>query len=236
MQALSGAKLLNLWECGASLHLLDRGLLALSMALPEVPCDSLADWPLGRRNRALVELHSSSFGPSLLAWTSCASCGEKMEFELDGRVLGGDESDEAPVGGIVHVNGHSFRLPNSRDLARVAKESDPQTAVLRILERCRTDTEVSMAWSDEDVEAVGEAMAMADPGAQLQVALRCPACGNQWNASLELLTFLWAEIEARAKRLLWEVHALASAYGWTQSEILALSPARRALYLEMVRA
>ncbi len=43
-------------------------------------------------------------------------------------------------------------------------------------------------------------------------------------------------MEARAKRLLSEVHALASAYGWSEREILGLSVARREFYLGMVRA
>ncbi|HXZ43173.1 MAG TPA: hypothetical protein VEG68_20715 [Terriglobales bacterium] len=158
-----------------------------------------------------------------------------MEFELDAHALVGDGSDE-PADAVVRVNAHSFRLPNSRDLAHVAEESDCQAAVIGLLERCQTDTEVSPAWSEEDVEAIGEAMAMADPAAELQIALCCPACSDGWNANLEIAIFLWAEIEARAKRLLWEVHTLASAYGWTQTEILALSPARRGFYLEMVRA
>jgi hypothetical protein len=33
-----------------------------------------------------------------------------------------------------------------------------------------------------------------------------------------------------------DVHELASAYGWRESEILALSPQRRQAYLELVRA
>jgi hypothetical protein len=33
-----------------------------------------------------------------------------------------------------------------------------------------------------------------------------------------------------------DVHTLASAYGWSESEILSLNPARREFYLEMVRA
>jgi hypothetical protein len=32
-----------------------------------------------------------------------------------------------------------------------------------------------------------------------------------------------------------EIHAIASAYGWSEKEILALSDPRRAFYLEMVR-
>ena len=36
--------------------------------------------------------------------------------------------------------------------------------------------------------------------------------------------------------LLWEVHTLASAYGWCEAEILALSAVRGAGYLDMVQS
>ena len=50
----------------------------------------------------------------------------------------------------------------------------------------------------------------------------------------DILSFFWGEIQICARRLLREVHALASAYGWTESEILSLSTTRRHAYLEMV--
>jgi hypothetical protein len=43
-------------------------------------------------------------------------------------------------------------------------------------------------------------------------------------------------VEAAAKRLLGEIHNLASAYGWSEDAILSLSNSRRALYLQMVQA
>jgi hypothetical protein len=78
-------------------------------------------------------------------------------------------------------------------------------------------------------------MALADPLSETRLTLECPKCGNRWEDTLEFAAFLWAEIEARAKRLLFEIHTLASAYGWTEAEILALGDRRRATYLEMVR-
>jgi hypothetical protein len=43
-------------------------------------------------------------------------------------------------------------------------------------------------------------------------------------------------VEARARRILQEVHTLASSYGWHEAEILALGDTRRAMYLQMVQA
>jgi hypothetical protein len=66
--------------------------------------------------------------------------------------------------------------------------------------------------------------------------VRCEACGHEGSAQLDAGELLWDEIDARAHALLGEVHQLARAYGWTESEILGLSAARRAAYLSMAVA
>ena len=58
----------------------------------------------------------------------------------------------------------------------------------------------------------------------------------RWRAVFDIVTFFWSEIEAWACRILREVHILASAYGWCERDILALTSARRQFYLEMVQA
>jgi endogenous inhibitor of DNA gyrase (YacG/DUF329 family) len=232
MRALSSASVLDLWERGFSLHPLDRGLLALRAALPETPLENPADWPLGRRNRALARLHCSWFPPSLQAWVACPQCGEKLEFELDGAGLLAREEPNSTE--PVMVNGRSFRLPTSRDLARVAGEKDAGRAAMRLLEGCYLGGNESPEWSEENLEEIGEKLALADPMAETQISLRCPECGNQWDENLDISAFLWMEIETRARRLLWEIHNLAAAYGWTEAEILSLSEMRRSRYLEMV--
>jgi hypothetical protein len=237
LRSLTNSDFLNVWERGARLHAIDRGLLALSAALPETPSDSLADWPLGRRNRALAELRCWCFGPRLQGWLSCNRCGEKLEFEMDGRALANDEAHRAQAtSDPIVVKGHSFRLPTSRDLARATRETDARAAAIRLLESCRLEPAAPADWSDEDLEEVGQKMTLADPMAETRLTIQCPSCGNESDEALDIVTFLWAEIESRARRLLVEIHAIARAYGWTEKEILSLSDSRRALYLEMVRS
>ena len=55
-----------------------------------------------------------------------------------------------------------------------------------------------------------------------------------WQLTLDIVSFLWSEISSLAKRHLREVHTLAWAYGWSEADILAMSPARRQFYLESV--
>jgi hypothetical protein len=64
--------------------------------------------------------------------------------------------------------------------------------------------------------------------------LKCPACSREWQEVLDVAEFVWTRVSHRARQLLWEVHMLASSYGWSEENILSLSPARRRLYLEML--
>ena len=240
MRALSNADFLTLWENGRALHPLDQGLLIIHTALPEIESESVADWPVGRRNRALAELHCRYFGNALFGWTSCPRCGETLEFNMDGRPLAEQRQPEQPE--PITIRGQSFRVPTSRDLALVAAESDAGldslTAAMRLLSACCVgeSEEIERTWSEQELDEAGERMAAADPLAEIVIHFQCPVCEGSSEENLDLPAFLWTELEALARRLALEIHTLASAYGWSESEILSLRDARRRLYLEMVRA
>jgi hypothetical protein len=242
MRVMTDSDLLALWESGRMLHPLDQALLAVRSAFPETRDGGAADWPLGRRNRALAELRCACVGPAIRGWTVCRKCGEKIEFDLDGRALADSEAPDQDA--TIVFDGRSYRLPSSRDLARIVSERDPQRASILLLEQCLTSGSLEpgetasreAGWNEGDLEAIGERMAAADPLAEIMLQFDCPTCGDSFQESLDLAEFLWAEIEAQARRLLREVHTLASAYGWSEEQILALKRARRELYLEMVRA
>ena len=65
------------------------------------------------------------------------------------------------------------------------------------------------------------------------VNLSCAACSHAWQVTLDIERFLWTKVCATAKRLLRDVHTLASAYGWREPDILSLSSTRRQIYVEM---
>jgi hypothetical protein len=234
MRIPTSSNMLLVWERGIGLHPLDQGLLFLSAAFPELPSDTFADWPLGLRNSTLAEYHYSIFGAELEGSVTCPECGEKLEFQIDARSLIA-RSERQPAGDCIEVHGHRFRLPTSRDLIHVADEADPAVGARRLLEVCHLDADEATNWSEEDIEEIGERMAAADPLAETRLVLRCQTCSHEWNENFDIAQFLWAEVDAAAKRLLREVHTLASAYGWTEAEILALSDTRRTSYLGMVR-
>ena len=59
-------------------------------------------------------------------------------------------------------------------------------------------------------------------------------CGHGWFTSLDMGWVLWAQISERARALLLDVHDLARGYGWSEPQILALSPWRRAAYRSLL--
>jgi hypothetical protein len=234
MRGLAGRGLLDIWERGSDLHPVDRGLLALHAAFPATSYDTLADWPLGTRNRALAELFGSWFRPGLEAWAACDACGEQLEFEMDTRVLiaQGEAPATAEPRVAATVGSHSFRQPSSRDVALAAREPTTELAVASLLRICWMGSGEAPSFSDREIEEAGEQLALADPLAEVRVRLACPGCGREWEETLDLALFIWAEVESRAKKLLLDVHHLARAYGWTEGEILALSERRRRFYLD----
>jgi hypothetical protein len=243
MRALSPADCLALWESGQGLHPLDQGLLAIQTAFPETRNESVADWPLGRRNRALAELRCACFGRWIRGWSVCEACGERVEFAVDGAAI--SECSTPGSDTTVQVDARSFRLPSSRDLAQITTEADPAAAALRLVELCSLSAaevhaaqaqEATKQLSEQELELIGEKISEADPLAEILLHFDCPVCDHSFDQALDLSSFLWSEIEGRAKKLMLDVYALASSFGWSESEVLGLSATRRDFYLQMVRA
>ena len=85
------------------------------------------------------------------------------------------------------------------------------------------------------LRALADRLDASDDPADIVIAMSCPACSGTWEAPFDIASYFYAELTALARRLLEEVHVLASAYGWSERNILAMSPARRQFYLERAR-
>ena len=237
MRVPSEAQLLALWEQGLRRHPVDRALLLCAWARPDIAGAGLAALPLGAVNAALLRLREACFGAGIEAYVDCPRCGERLGLVLDARELlaGAAEGDGRAD---LELAGLRFRVPCSRDLAVVAGTAgDGEAAAHRLLELCCL--EAGNLPSGQLVELLAEVepgLAALDPAADISLALACESCGHGWAADFDIGALLWEEIEARARGLLAEIHGLARAYGWTEPEILALSPERRATYLELAGA
>ena len=233
MRALAGSELLSLWERGSNRHALDRSALLAAAARPDWPAEAIADLPLGAVNASLLQLRAVCFGPHIDGHADCPRCGQRLAFALDARELLGPGCDDDDLAVCeLEIAGLRVRAPSLRDLAAVASDDDDERAARQLLVRCSLAGDVARL-DAAALRAVEEGLDALDPQADLALSVRCVACGHADLVQLDAGRLLWEEIEARALLLLREVHQLASAYGWSEAQILALSPARRASYLAM---
>ncbi|HEX6899542.1 MAG TPA: phage baseplate protein [Thermoanaerobaculia bacterium] len=237
MRPLSAQELLDAWERGVGESPVRRAMVLLAAACPETAPEDLARESVGRRDARLLTLREWTFGPRLVSVASCPVCAERLETAFDVadiRVGSFDDGPQEPLSLKVGGTTLTFRLPNSADLAALSATAGVDGARRRLLDRCLLDTGANDL-SEEALQAVARRMAEADPQGDIELSLTCPACGHEWLAAFDIASFFWTEIDAWARVLLREIHILASAYGWRESDILALSPWRRRSYLELIR-
>lgn len=243
MRPLTAQDILQVWERGQDVHPLDRALHILSPAMPTAGWDFLSRLTVGQRNASLYQLRRETFGPVLRACAECPRCAGLLEFTADVRdFCDPDGARAVEPEHWLRVGEYDllFRPLDSRDLAGAALGRDRSDARAALVDRClleaRRGDELLRA-SDlpgEVVAALAERAAECDPHAEVLLGLDCAACGQHWAQLFDIASFFWREINAEAKRLLLAVHALAGAYGWRESDVLAMSAARRQMYLEMI--
>jgi hypothetical protein len=232
MHSPSERELLQLWERGEARHPIDRALLLCSAARPDLTVETLVGLPLGRINAQLLRLRAALFGDSLLLQARCEACNEALELPLMvGELLG--QVAELEVAGAISCQGFWFRQPTSRDLAGVAGHDDAEAAAVQLLESCWIDKPDGEKLTKTLLSAVDALLEQGDPLADPQLVVSCPACDRQMTVTFDPGQLLWEEVGEQVRQFMFQVHVLAKAYGWTESDILALSPRRRRKYLQL---
>src|SRR5215813_7786114 len=242
MRPLTFAEILLVWEQGWDRPLVDRALLLLKAAQQNRSLAELEEMNIGARDAELVRLRERTFGEKFVCRSQCMKCCEELEFQLDGleNRFGAEEPSRELRADISGVQVR-YRVPSSLYIRAALEWRDAGGAFRHLIQRCilsarRNDELVRVEeLSEEMLDEIQERMAQADPNADVRIEIVCPECGNHSNFPFDIVTYFWSELEAQAKRQLWEVHVLAGAYGWSEAEILEMSPFRRSLYVEMAQ-
>ena len=223
--------------------LIERSLYLLSI-LYDKDVSFIAGMPVGDRDAGLLKFRNDIFGSRLINVTTCPDCSTRIEWESDIKdfMLQAGHPDEKNRVLRLEKEDYTvdFRLPDSFDILEAmenqAVAEDPALFVSNCIISVRKDGEAVNAGSmpSEIITAVEQMMSDEDPQADIRMVLNCPECEKHWEAPFDIQSYLWLEIDNWAKRLLLEVSSLAKAFGWSEKEILGLSPQRRQRYIQMI--
>ena len=246
MRTLNAADVLGIVEHGSRHSPTSTVLRILDLAQASDDAFDLAVVPIGERDRALLRVRQDTLGDAMEVVVSCPQCAARLEFSMRCADLIGTRPDVDDAALWLHCGAliAHFRLPTSEDLFAIESYSNHVEASRALAMRCvRTLTrdaipvDVSLPearLSENEIEALSEAMTAADPHADFAVELHCEACSHRFEKELDPARFFLDELEALAKRLLTEICALARGYGWSEADILSMSGWRRRIYLEML--
>jgi hypothetical protein len=229
-------------------RLLERCVMGLDRA------QDISELSLGDRETLLLHARRLTFGGEIECALACPQCGRRMDFQLQIDRLLAQEDPATPAlffeetmptaGEDFRVR---FRLPCGADLADALNcgTHDPEEAVRAVLARCvewvRRVAELEHPasippdkWPSELAARISERMAELDPQAETALSLICPYCRHCFTSFFDIGDYFLSELRARERRRLQDVHQLALAYHWSESEILSMSPRKRQLYLNLL--
>jgi hypothetical protein len=218
-----------------------RRVPALLAALDGLPAGEAAQLSIGAVAAAVLRLVRPWSPGGLEATVACRACGEQLAVTvpLDDLLSVASDPAAGEATADLEVAGRrlTVRAPRPDDVAAAATAPDAEAARRVLLSRCVTpvDPADDRPIDDETVApAVAEAWEALDPLAVVSFAVTCPACGLDDAPLADLVGWGWSLVDARVQLLLADVHRLASAYGWSEADVLALGPWRRRIYLELV--
>lgn len=201
-------------------------------------------WTVTRRMQCLLAVAIATLGKQIEVRLHCAkpACGAELALDLDlTKFLPAPDlhSVNCSVGGEHTL---SLRVPTGADqikwleVPRAAVGPDLASTLARDLvagvdgAAPAEEWEIPSAW----LPAIEEALEQADPLTNLELRSQCPACGAEVATPFDLEATLLKLLVGRPARLLDDVHQLASAYHWSEAEILALPSHRRHEYLRRI--
>lgn len=170
-------------------------------------------------------------------WTTrvCGGCGEAFDVLVDqGELLSSSvDSESPPEEGRVRVDSDEYlvRAPVGEDEEIAARAGDPLSALLDACARpLRSGGRPASRLSPTEAALIEDAVEGLLPAVPTEIATACPACGQAARIGCDP----YERVGCGDGRLVREVHALARAYHWSESEILGLPASRRRTYLQLV--
>jgi hypothetical protein len=217
IRPLTGADELWLAEAGGPPPRRKLGLAARLLSPEAPPAQALAAGDLELLLRSIAA--EAIAGTAEATFPCPAACGETIDLAIPLAELAVPAPEPSPPGGTHPHAGARIRVPTAADLAAAMDAPDPAAALAAA---CLVEGSLSRPM-------LADAIARLDPNAECRVETACPGCGAPMALPVDALALLTASIGD----ILAEVDRLASRYGWSEADILALPRARRQRYLAL---
>ena len=236
----------------------DRLVLATAIAARCSRADDAVDlprrleqaWamPVSARIARLLRIVALTEGVDILAIAlRCPDpdCAGTLEVDLPlerllGDATGGDArapdaaiAVEVPTGKPVQL-----RRPTGNDQREWRAGSFPtkQEALLAVVRSLAAPAVEKLPLGESELSLLAGAMEEVDPLTAFRVITVCPHCGKEAPIPVDLEAEALRRLANAQRAVLQEIYVLASRFGWSETEILAVPAKRRARYLRMVEA
>lgn len=195
--------------------------------------EAIEDLTVGTRTRALLMLAVASGRESVQVLHQCTACAERMEVDVPFREIARFGADTAHQVRVVDAGRQWLvRLPSGMDQRRWASAgiSDP-LAMARSLVVEGDGADLDEGWLDR----LGSTLQGVDPLIDFRLHVRCPGCTAAHSLDLDLQALALEELRRIQRALMVAVHRLASAYHWSEADIVAMPAWRRETYVAWVQ-
>jgi hypothetical protein len=226
LRPLSGADELSLAGTDVAAML---DLLARLATRSEGGALALSELSIAQTDRLLAALYQRLYGDNAECRVRCSGCAQGYEFNLNlAQIQHAQDADQPahaePGGGWRLADGRRVRAPRYADL----EAADSSQALLR---RLLLSGDVEPA-----PERISEFLERAAPVLSLDLAAPCPHCGRAETVRFDLARYLAQRLVAERPFLLREAHLIASRYGWSHAEIMALLRDDRRAYARLIES
>ncbi|HSI71291.1 MAG TPA: hypothetical protein VK941_13730 [Gillisia sp.] len=228
--------ILNAWDLCQEASYWNKGLILASLYLPEFKESEVAQWSIEKRDIVLLHLRKVLFGNKFTNVCSCPECGEMLEWEFFYESLDLPALDDVPDNISISLKS-SERSPKLRLPTTVDMLTENEDLVIQNCLHWPADTKLftgdkANALRSRIFKKFDEVCVFSN----LSFQLTCVNCSTRWESLFDILSYLWKEIDLWAQNFLNHVFILAKAFGWTEEEILNLSPNRRNHYLKLLHS
>ncbi len=186
--------------------------------------------------RVILAALAGRFGLSL-QWIThrCESCDEPFDFSVDLADLPITDAGETYPETTLQISGKTIRVsvPTIADQRAAAAASEESEVAEELFWRCVCDEQGALKGrraSAKVLAKIEEALSKMAPAVPFSAEAKCPNCDATNLVPINVVQWLWSLADSPID----DVHTIASTYGWSEADILALARSRRKSYIARI--